>query len=200
MKSRRLRSAISTSGLSPCGESGLKSGGAGTRCCPRRLSPCGESGLKSVVRAADVVAAVSLPVWGEWIEISAVGFRSQQRQSLPVWGEWIEISVSTRFSGSARRLSPCGESGLKFPLPGRFAPCSRSLPVWGEWIEIAPGKRRRNISGLSPCGESGLKWGCGGRCGLLLGSLPVWGEWIEITPLLAAIRRFRVSPRVGRVD
>ena len=31
---------------------------------------------------------------GEWIEIG-VGFRGQQRHSmsLPVWGEWIEICV-----------------------------------------------------------------------------------------------------------
>ena len=59
---------------------------------------------------------VSLPVWGEWIEIRQ---RSMtfciSGPSLPVWGEWIEIG-----------------DGVELLLILGW-----SLPVWGEWIEIA---------------------------------------------------------------
>jgi len=56
--------------------------------------------------------------------------------SLPAWGEWIEISLAVSPTTLNERLSPHGESGLKLlhlrslicPLP--------SLPAWGEWIEI----------------------------------------------------------------
>ena len=33
------------------------------------LSPCGESGLKYHPALPDAAAAASLPVWGEWIEM-----------------------------------------------------------------------------------------------------------------------------------
>ena len=78
--------------LSPCGESGLK--------CPPdpphgrqvgRLSPCGESGLKSSALIDTIRRSVSLPMRGEWIEITAAAYRRMTRLS----------------------LSPCGESGLK---------------------------------------------------------------------------------------
>ena len=34
---------------------------------------------------------MSLPVWGEWIEIQASRALMKASESLPVWGEWIEI-------------------------------------------------------------------------------------------------------------
>ena len=34
---------------------------------------------------------VSLPVWGEWIEIGIGQMGADGILSLPVWGEWIEI-------------------------------------------------------------------------------------------------------------
>ena len=38
---------------------------------------------------------MSLPVWGEWIEIVAFPAPApEQKVSLPVWGEWIEIGRS----------------------------------------------------------------------------------------------------------
>ena len=78
--------------LSPCGESGLKSGagkpGKGkSRSLPMRgewieillgitlnvyhysLSPCGESGLKFLKRHVVSIVRKSLPMRGEWIEI-----------------------------------------------------------------------------------------------------------------------------------
>ena len=43
---------------------------------------------------------MSLPVWGEWIEIFMRLIKIAHYKSLPVWGEWIEMnskvsSVST---------------------------------------------------------------------------------------------------------
>ncbi len=34
--------------------------------------------------------------------------------SLPAWGEWIEIIIHRILSRAAKRLSPHGESGLKY--------------------------------------------------------------------------------------
>ena len=54
-----------------------------------------------------------------------------------MWGEWIEMETVHVAGREEQRLSPCGESGLKFlPAFRRFRP-HMSLPVWGEWIEIA---------------------------------------------------------------
>ena len=39
-----------------------------------------------------VLNAMSLPVWGEWIEISDAAKKTYQDLSLPMRGEWIEIS------------------------------------------------------------------------------------------------------------
>ena len=60
-------------GLSPCGESGLKSISehpAGV--VSARLSPCGESGLKSLLGVENDAEVTSLPMWGEWIEICVI--------------------------------------------------------------------------------------------------------------------------------
>ena len=123
--------------LSPCGESGLKSLTTVTLYINIRLSPCGESGLKCARQPWRRVRDLSLPVWGEWIEIESRNPRPFWSVSLPVWGEWIEIckGLSNR-SSHYRRLSPCGESGLKSPDT--------------QWCPAPPG--------LSPCGESGLKY------------------------------------------
>ena len=78
------------------------------------LSPCGESGLKYHQVDVPVSLLLSLPMRGEWIEIT-------------------ECGVMCYLAGS---LSPCGESGLKFVvrhLPGLL---HLSLPMRGEWIEI----------------------------------------------------------------
>ena len=57
---------------------------------------------------------MSLPVWGEWIEIAIAILLEPGTWSLPVWGEWIEICL----------WSIVGHGG------------KLSLPVWGEWIEM----------------------------------------------------------------
>ena len=78
--------------------------------------------------------------------------------SLPMWGEWIEIGKGLRLIQAHDCLSPCGESGLKFwacmalILLFGLSPCGesglkstggrcatqlqQSLPMWGEWIEM----------------------------------------------------------------
>ena len=61
---------------------------------------------------------LSLPVWGEWIEIEHPGGCYILGASLPVWGEWIEMSIPS--GGDSPRAS---------------------LPVWGEWIEISSPQR-----------------------------------------------------------
>ena len=120
----------------------------------------------------------SLPVWGEWIEIQPAHAAASASASLPVWGEWIEMGWGIGHY-KPTGLSPCGESGLKWPEM-RLVSCGlMSLPVWGEWIEIATAIGNARISM----------------------SLPVWGEWIEIDFLTAiVILQMIVSPRVGRVD
>ena len=125
-----------TCGLSPCGESGLKFAQNVKKERGLSLSPCGESGLKYFIKKHLCRLLLSLPVWGEWIEIFLIQRLSPPGTwSLPVWGEWIEIF-------SAERLSSV----------------KRSLPVWGEWIEIGgcAGRGKAALC-LSPCGESGLK-------------------------------------------
>jgi len=36
---------------------------------------------------------MSLPAWGEWIEIPSQPPQRPRLASLPAWGEWIEISL-----------------------------------------------------------------------------------------------------------
>ena len=58
--------------------------------------------------------SLSLPAWGEWIEIHLVDSQPcSVHESLPAWGEWIEIRITS----------------LAWVM-------SKSLPAWGEWIEI----------------------------------------------------------------
>jgi len=56
--------------------------------------------------------------------------------SLPAWGEWIEIICINASLCISKCLSPHGESGLKSVYAETQIPPLRSLPAWGEWIEI----------------------------------------------------------------
>ena len=37
---------------------------------------------------------MSLPAWGEWIEIHVKKATQKTCRSLPAWGEWIEITLA----------------------------------------------------------------------------------------------------------
>ena len=100
---------------------------------------------------------------GEWVEIGLMVRRSLQSTSLPVRGEWVEITHHQKPPQKIRCLSPCGESGLKYQIGNGEPRADLSLPVRGEWVEISRLVTMRPlITGLSPCGESGLK--CRDRC------------------------------------
>ena len=59
---------------------------------PPGLSPCGESGLKSCLAICRAFwQARSLPMRGEWIEITSRSSVPGLKKSLPMRGEWIEI-------------------------------------------------------------------------------------------------------------
>ena len=81
-------------GLSPCGESGLKSPplwGSPSRPC---LSPCGESGLKCRCDH-DGRRTISLSPCGEsGLKYKKLLHYSAVYGSLPMRGEWIEITYS----------------------------------------------------------------------------------------------------------
>ena len=49
-----------------------------------------------------------------------------------------------------QRLSPCGESGLKFTKNVKHIPKNQSLPMRGEWIEIDLGSAINGIDIVSP--------------------------------------------------
>ena len=122
---------------------------------------------------------MSLPAWGEWIEISLLVSGYGRILSLPAWGEWIEIVLSLCLVDLALSLSPHGESGLK----------------------LLSERKHHSISGrLSPHGESGLKLKDVADIKAQLESLPAWGEWIEICQLSSGCVFAPVSPRMGRVD
>jgi len=55
------------------------------------LSPCGESGLKSLHHIIVCKVIMSLPMRGEWIEIAKTLLYVACFESLPMRGEWIEI-------------------------------------------------------------------------------------------------------------
>ena len=164
---------------------------------------------------------VSLPVWGEWIEIPSKHFRSSSSRLSPCGESGLKC---TDHAGQLRidRLSPCGESGLKWKRCSACPGTAASLPVWGEWIEMVLSVRDGGV------GESLPVWGewiemCPPRPLLMQAeSLPVWGEWIEIPSFRGGrpsgarlspcgesglkcmphnkVKVQNVSPRVGRVD
>jgi len=81
---------------------------------------------------------MSLPAWGEWIEIRSQYIRKgAPRQSLPAWGEWIEMAGKPARYQTPTSLSPHGESGLKSGTKERRFKEALSLPAWGEWIEMS---------------------------------------------------------------
>ena len=58
--------------------------------------------------------------------------------SLPVRGAWVEMLCALGYDCGDMRRSPCGERGLKFPASCAFCQCQlMSLPVRGAWVEIA---------------------------------------------------------------
>ena len=146
--------------------------------------------------------ALSLPVRGAWIEISATSPRSRRCTSLPVRGAWIEIVPAEISPLLPPSRSPCGERGLKssihvtrWDMPGR-SPCGERGLKWnrppnplrlpgrspcGErGLKCLPRLLDKNLRGRSPCGERGLKCRpCSGRCRRFR-SLPVRGAWIEM--------------------
>ena len=159
--------------------------------------------MKSVLRQSDQGPRPSLPMRGEWIEMSYIILSIFAPRLSPCGESGLKcsrhpVSVPTRI-----RLSPCGESGLKFacnfcspvklwslPMRGEWIEililrsalhALWSLPMRGEWIEITMDAISLSTpSSLSPCGESGLK-------SLILYtvisptvSLPMRGEWIEM--------------------
>ena len=72
---------------------------------------------------------------GAWIEIAYSFQQVLALLSLPVRGAWIEIPRRVRSEGKRRR-SPCGERGLKSLRRAVVRPGGPSLPVRGAWIEI----------------------------------------------------------------
>ena len=48
--------------------------------------------MRQFFSSKSCVRLLSLPVWGEWIEISWEADAQAAAASLPVWGEWIEIA------------------------------------------------------------------------------------------------------------
>ena len=74
---------------------------------------------------------------GEWIEIVRTAAKVSPSRSLPMRGEWIEIATFGGSFPAAMRLSPCGESGLKWGSDSALPASNRSLPMRGEWIEIS---------------------------------------------------------------
>jgi len=102
--------------LSPHGESGLKSLNTSTGKFTLRLSPHGESGLKFGLKTWPIVLFLkSLSTRREWIEIVLIQALSIfNNKSLSTRREWIEIEMKKKILDRKQRLSPHGESGLKF--------------------------------------------------------------------------------------
>ena len=89
----------------------------------------------SITRA--MVSSTSLPMRGEWIEISGgFVFSPEASWSLPMRGEWIEICCIT--DGKAMRLQSLPMRGEWIEIRSRWwtAADAASLPMRGEWIEM----------------------------------------------------------------
>jgi len=70
--------------------------------------------LKFKILVYQLLQILSLPAWGEWIEIKHFKKLLEDNGSLPAWGEWIEIRCIMVTLMVVFRLSPHGESGLKY--------------------------------------------------------------------------------------
>ena len=79
-------------------------------------------------------AGVSLPVRGAWVEISFFAdCVLKDSTSLPVRGAWVEMATHTCGSyRDAPSRSPCGERGLKSPLPRIRKHCRPVAPRAGS--------------------------------------------------------------------
>ena len=94
--------------------------------------------MRQFFSSKSCVRLLSLPMRGEWIEISIFRTNLAARAlSLPMRGEWIEINLQGYWGSVRVGLSPCGESGLKSMTRARERARTKSLPMRGEWIEIA---------------------------------------------------------------
>ena len=76
------------------------------------------------------------------------------------------------------RLPPCGGSGLKYKIVGKFRRVFQSPSVWREWIEIRD-VLQKPTKATSPS---------------------VWREWIEIHDRRRGKRSGHVTLRVEGVD
>ena len=106
-------------------------------------------------------------------------------------GEWIEM-LSTQLSVITPRLSPCGESGLKYLVRGSGNGQELSLPMRGEWIEMPSLRLTQRVQQSLPMRGEWIEiirsfWGSWEN----LWSLPMRGEWIEML-------RFRPGGHEGR--
>ncbi len=79
---------------------------------------------------------VSLPAWGEWIEIQKSFRRTLHSWSLPAWGEWIEIVFHRDSSILSPESLPAWGEWIEMGMPLEKGIRKKSLPAWGEWIEI----------------------------------------------------------------
>ena len=77
------------------------------------LPPCGGSGLKCPGFGGVITNVSSPSVWREWIEMDVMIDFIVSHQSPSVWREWIEISSGGGSYKSVQGLPPCGGSGLK---------------------------------------------------------------------------------------
>ena len=103
-----------------------------------RLSPRGESGLKSCLFGQTMQGSYCLSPRGEsGLKYISLSTHRQSILSLPAWGEWIEINFHCYNLHCYNRLSPRGESGLKSVCNATAVCLIPSLPAWGEWIEIS---------------------------------------------------------------
>ena len=188
------------------------------------LSPCRESGLKSICYNFLIILSTSLPLSGEWIEITDKDNAIFSFKSLPLSGEWIEIYSWYKLYLDHTRLSPCWESGLKFqwmiseygsvyvsPLVGRVD-WNISCYLNNIYCNVSPlvGRVDWNLDGtqyriygtrLSPCRESGLKLRMVKRKLVTLYVSPLVGrvDWNHLLLFLYQMKHL-VSPLVGRVD
>ena len=71
--------------------------------------------MRQFFSSKSCVRLLSLPMRGEWIEIyTNQPTERRANMSLPMRGEWIEMFYPYIMKQPIPRLSPCGESGLKF--------------------------------------------------------------------------------------
>ena len=78
------------------------------------------------------------------------------------------------------RLSPCGESGLKYGCCIQYTKNNGSLPMRGEWIEMKAVKARICATRSLPMRGEWIEMNCSAVRVPMARSLPMRGEWIEM--------------------